>query len=329
MPKLFAMITILLMEGDLSADPIENPLVLTVEAPSLAGNKIGDPAAVSVVVYLPPSYQNQQDRFYPVVYHLDGFDDRPRQINRWKNDFDELMGRGGNPEFLVVEPDQYNALYGSLFANSPVTGNWEDFVVHDLVSFIDAHFRTLKSASSRALTGFYTGGGAAVRIAMKHPQQFSEVLVWSPALMKDGALKEAMAKNFFYSLERAVGAVFSPNLSLKPPHAEIPQFDGSSKDAIVIQNWERAFGHLEEKVQAFEDQKVPLRAVELRVGANDAVPWVYEGTLVFAELLKKAGSEVSLVVNRNGGDAHELTMSADSGRNDVLPFFRSHPLDGQ
>ncbi len=62
----------------------------------------------------------------------------------------------------MVIVNGYNILEGSFFNNSPITGNWEDFVVKDVVNYIDANFRTLPSADSRALIGLSMGGYGAL-----------------------------------------------------------------------------------------------------------------------------------------------------------------------
>jgi hypothetical protein len=299
---------------------IENPVI---DAPSLAGNRLGDPALVPTVVYLPPDYASHPDKRYPVLYHLNSFDDRPRQIARWQRDLDEAMGPQGDQAFIVVEPDAYNSLFGSLFANSPVSGNWEDFVANELVAWVDAHYRTRAERTGRALSGFYTGGAAAVLIGMKHPDTFARVLAFSPALMPDGSLQADMDKNWHFSLARAYGAAFAPDLQGARPWAGIPKFDGSPTDAALIDRWESGWGHLEQKVEAYRRQAGKLDYIEIRVGVNDAIPWLYRGCLRYDALMKAAGLPIQLVVNTNGGDAHELTMDWRSGPEVVVPFMKA------
>jgi S-formylglutathione hydrolase FrmB len=44
---------------------------------------------------------------------------------------------------MCVSVDMTTPLGSSWYVNSPVTGNWENFVVQELVPYSDANFRTL------------------------------------------------------------------------------------------------------------------------------------------------------------------------------------------
>ena len=64
--------------------------------------------------------------------------------------------------------------------NSSVTGNWEDFVVKELVPDIDANFRTLANRDSRGIAGDRMGGYGAIRFGMRHPDVFGSVYALHP-----------------------------------------------------------------------------------------------------------------------------------------------------
>jgi S-formylglutathione hydrolase FrmB len=68
---------------------------------------------------------------------------------------------------------------GSMYSNSPTTGDWERFVAEDLVAFIDSHYRTLAKPISRGLAGQFMGGYGALRIGMKRPDVFSSLYIMS------------------------------------------------------------------------------------------------------------------------------------------------------
>ena len=44
---------------------------------------------------------------------------------------------------IIVVPNGKNKYLGSFYANSSSTGNWDDYVTRDVVTYIDAHYRTL------------------------------------------------------------------------------------------------------------------------------------------------------------------------------------------
>ena len=62
-----------------------------------------------------------------------------------------------------------------MFSSSVTTGDFENFVAHDVVSYIDAHYRTMPNRSSRGLVGHSMGGYGASRIGMKHADVFGSL----------------------------------------------------------------------------------------------------------------------------------------------------------
>src|SRR5204863_6139881 len=64
---------------------------------------------------------------------------------------------------------------GSQYVNSTATGRYEDYVVDELVPFVDAHFRTLASRDHRGVVGKSSGGYGALVLGMRHPDVFGAV----------------------------------------------------------------------------------------------------------------------------------------------------------
>jgi hypothetical protein len=63
----------------------------------------------------------------------------------------------------------------SWYVNSPVTGNWEDFMIQELVPYMDANFKTLSNRDSRGIAGDFMGAYGAIRFGMRHPDVFGSV----------------------------------------------------------------------------------------------------------------------------------------------------------
>ena len=93
---------------------------------------------------------------------------------------------------------------GSFYVNSPVTGNWEDFITQDVVGYVDSHFRTLAQAESRGITGHSMGGFGALNIAMHRPDVFSAVYSMSPGLFDENGLQESQMFDNDSLIERFV-----------------------------------------------------------------------------------------------------------------------------
>ena len=153
----------------------------------LEGNVLGDSPVRPMLVYLPPSYHRDASRRYPVVYLLHGATSVPEE---WIDGsyqgmnlgvvLDSLIAAKTIPELIVVMPNANNKLGAGFYANSPATGNWEDFIVRDVVGHVDRKYRTVARGSRRALVGHSMGGFGALAIAFRHPQQFGLVYAVSP-----------------------------------------------------------------------------------------------------------------------------------------------------
>ena len=121
----------------------------------------------AVTVLLPADYA-QSSRRYPVLYllHGGGQDHRAFAARGW---FAAQATRG----LIIVTPNAGESWY----VNSVVDpkAKFEDFVVKDLVSYIDTNYRTMASRQSRAVAGVSMGGWGAMLLGLKHHQLFAAV----------------------------------------------------------------------------------------------------------------------------------------------------------
>jgi hypothetical protein len=144
----------------------------------LAGNKIGVSPIRSLVVYLPPGYSDSETTRYPVIYFLPpGWGSYRAMFDQdgAQGLFDKAIQHGAVNQFIFVSADMNTPLGSSWYVNSPVTGNWEDFMIEELVPYIDANFRTLANRDSRGIAGDYMGGHGAIRFGMRRPDVFGSV----------------------------------------------------------------------------------------------------------------------------------------------------------
>jgi enterochelin esterase-like enzyme len=85
------------------------------------------------------------------------------------------MCRGIIKKMILVMSDGHNRYRGSHYVNSPVTGNWADFITYDLAKYIDSTYRTIPSAHSRGLTGHSMGGRGTLYLGMNYPEVFCTI----------------------------------------------------------------------------------------------------------------------------------------------------------
>lgn len=164
----------------------------SIPAPSLRGNLVGEPVEQPIVVYLPPGYASDGER-YPVVYFLPGYATGVEALlNGTFQGFalpvvmDSLIAQGAIEKMIVVVVSGRSVLGGSFFVNSPVTGNWENFLVRDVVRYVDEEYKTLPFRETRGIAGHSTGGTAALQVGLNHPDVFSAVYSLSPGFFDGG-----------------------------------------------------------------------------------------------------------------------------------------------
>ncbi len=165
-----------------------NQLVYVVhESEVLADNPLGDPHVREFPVYLPPQYDAEPDRRFPVTWLLAGYTGwasmKATKERAWAESLpDELDRRmtSDDPDerlepMIVAFADCFTRFGGSQFRNSPVTGRYEDYLVGELVPFVDERFRTIADRDHRAVMGKSSGGYGAMIMGMWHPDVFGLV----------------------------------------------------------------------------------------------------------------------------------------------------------
>ncbi|MGH9106431.1 MAG: alpha/beta hydrolase [Acidimicrobiales bacterium] len=152
---------------------------LTVPAPSLAGNPLGDPAERPLRVYLPPGYAGDGGRRYPSMYVLQGYTghlgmagNRSAFRLTFLEMADEMFSGGNAPPCIVVFVDAWTAYGGSQFVDSAGTGRYHSYLCDDVVPFIDGRFRTMAAREHRGLHGKSSGGFGAMITPMLRPDLF-------------------------------------------------------------------------------------------------------------------------------------------------------------
>ena len=225
---------------------------IKVHGKSLEGNLEGDSPDRDVFVYLPPSYGTDKNRHYPVVYFLHGYGINAEAY--WNRmtvpaTADKVMTDGTVHEMILVNPDAYTIYNGSMYSNSPTTGDWETYITRDLVDYIDGHYRTIANRDSRGLAGHSMGGYGTLRIAMKYPEVYSSIYAMSscclmnnpgaprPPARQSAATPENQDKGEkagrsgraggFANVLSAEGAAWSPNPQNAPKFFDLPTENGT------------------------------------------------------------------------------------------------------
>jgi enterochelin esterase-like enzyme len=141
----------------------------------LADNPWGDPADREVAVYLPPGYSESGGPCV-ALWDLAAFTNSgPGHLN-WRNHgenlparLDRLIAEGAMEPAVVVIPDCYTSLGGNQYVNSPAVGRYADYLVEELVPFVESRINLVRSRAGRGVFGKSSGGYGALFHAMHYP----------------------------------------------------------------------------------------------------------------------------------------------------------------
>lgn len=318
-----------------SPPPVPGAKPVTVEhikvhSAAIAGNLEGESADRDVIVLLPPGYDRDKSRRYPVVYALHGFFIGAEQ---WTQEIhvpqtiEDAFAKGSRP-MIVVLPDSKTVYGGSMYSSSATTGDFERFIAHDLVAYIDAHYRTIPDRLSRGLVGHSMGGYGATRIGMKHPDVFGSLYIMSPCCLSFSKMKpmgaatekavralkspaDSAALPWYVHPQLALAAAWSPDPKKPPLYLDLPYENGAAQ-ADVLAKWSA------NEPLVFIDQYVDnlreYRAIAIDVGDQD--PLRFDAAKLHG-ILDRYGITNSFTIY------HGTHTSAVAYRvqNHVLPFF--------
>jgi len=315
-----------------------------IQSKSFAENKIGTNPVRKVVVYLPPAY-NESARRFPVIYFLASpFDRSFRAIfddNRAEAVFDRAIGDGAIGKFIVVCPDMTTPLGSSWYVNSPVTGNWEDFLVKELVPYIDANFRTMASRDSRGITGIFMGGHGAIRFAMKYPEVFGSVYGLHPVGTGSG-LKIMLSLPNWTILENAktlsdvradgystiftgIFQAFLPNVNKPPLYVDLAVHKNGDDLAIDSKLAGRVRDNffLESLIPQYAENMKSLRGFRFDWARSDPNQDHVYSNQAFTHKLNEFGI-VHEAEEYNGTWGEQYWGEEGRISTEVLPFFQRH-----
>jgi len=141
-------------------------------------------------IFLPPGYSENNQKRYPVIYFYHGWSQRyfgsgPDGYNSFEkgddNNGDNIAAFVADNEVIVVKPDGYNRSPGEEYYLRPYNiGPVETYRQYplyfpELVSYVDANYRTVPDRNHRAISGLSMGGFMCFWIGGKYPQLVSAI----------------------------------------------------------------------------------------------------------------------------------------------------------
>lgn len=302
-----------------------------IEGAHLAGNLLGDPSERDLFVYLPPGYEDSEVR-YPVAYLLHAFGssaaqlvtpalDRQRWVPPLEDVLDPVFGRLGVAPMLVVIPDGWTSYGCGQWVDSPVGGNFEQYLIDDVVAHVDSHYRTVADSTSRGVLGYSSGGSGAWHLASRNPGTFGAM-----AVLSGDSFLDLTHKSFVYDyldsiwpeppngpvegndlsqLVYAYSSCYSPNPDNRPFYVDLPVSFPSGE--LLDEVWDRwlSFDPVVNWKERVENLK-SLSGILLDVGRHDdhRLQW---GHRLLSHYLFEAGvaHEASENEGNHGGRSRE------------------------
>ena len=314
------------------------------EGSHLAGNLLGDPSERDLFVYLPPGYE-ESDRRYPTAYLLQAYGTTAAEMvtpatdgQRWspplEDVLDPVFGRMEASPMIVAIPDGWSRWGCGQWVDSPVTGNFEQYLLHDVVPAVDAVYRTIPNARSRGVFGFSSGGFGAWNVVSRNPDVFCALAMLSgdsfldmthkfmPYKYFDSIWPEApngpIEGNIWSELVYDYSATYSPNPDRPPFYVDLPVAWPSGE--LIQEVWDRwlAFDPVV-NVHDRLDNLRKLSGILLDAGSNDDYN-LHWGHRLLSHYLNEAGIAHEHRENsgNHGGRANERYQVALQWLSDVL-----------
>lgn len=303
----------------------------SIPAPALTGNLIGEPLVQDIGICLPAGY-SQGEKAYPVLYYLTGFTEDYKA--RTQAFLAALQQSGA--ETLVVVINGYNRFGGSWYANSPVTGHWEDYVVADVTGYVDSHFSTRATAEGRGLVGHSMGGAGVLSISMQRPGVFSFAYAMSPAVFRnedfdktglDFAILHLVAENYSAMNPQQAALAYPEDIGNLPasfywtlgyasafaPQPEgLPPFVHTEREAYLS-----GAGNLTDRIQTFRQPLSELHTLAIDYGSQDENGWIAAGCEELGRQLESQGVPHTLAPYK-GDHNNQITIRLEQV---VIPQF--------
>lgn len=298
------------------------PILVTIDAKSLEGNKLGTATSREIAVILPPSYASSPERVYPVVYVLAGHDSTLYSMLPIKPVLREKLPPAGN-ELILVFLDAKNELGGAFYKNSPISGNWGDYVARDVVNYIDTHYRTIKASSSRGVVGHSMGGSGALQLILEYPDIFSAGYAISPGVFSENGMKNSQLvangsiRERFYQIQEQIadlplaqaqaklietaktgaydwrwsigyGMAYVPEATAPMLMMPFPVQAGGQINEATWGMWAEGFGNWNAKIKTFDRRLRELRGLAIDCAEQDEYAWIPEGCHYLDQQLTEA-----------------------------------------
>jgi S-formylglutathione hydrolase FrmB len=141
------------------------------------------PGSVGYCAMLPPSYDANPGKRFPVLYFLHGLgsDQTFLASSGASSVIEEAWEQKRLGEFVIITPQGENSFYINSRDGHVL---YEDFFIREFIPQMEKRFRLTGTRDGRAIEGISMGGYGALRFAFKYPRMFVSVAAHMPALLE-------------------------------------------------------------------------------------------------------------------------------------------------
>lgn len=229
---------------ELQSDPMKNPAFaqqgLMSDAPTGQYVSVTIPGPLSgqnqpATIWLPPSYLEQPDRFYPVIMGFSGIPGSPDTI---VHNFDPgsvintLINKGIMREAIVVLPTIFpNNVDTECVDASDGSTMMETYLYRDVVDWAKKNLRADPDKNGWASFGYSAGGFCSTMLTMRHPDIFTSSISLSGLFTASFEGRNLLAKDETkYDLAKIAVS--------NPPEADL-WFMTAKDDPASYQSWQK------------------------------------------------------------------------------------------
>ena len=141
----------------------------------LKSNKLKDPYVRDIIIYIPPGYRASYSHGYIAAFALVGFGGQGKMLlntdplaENIEDRMNRLISQRKCGSMILVLIDCFTRFGGNQYINSSATGRYEDYIINEIVPFIDKTY----NISAHAVWGKSSGGYGSIVLGMRHPETF-------------------------------------------------------------------------------------------------------------------------------------------------------------
>lgn len=151
---------------------------------------------VGYSIYLPPDYDINNSRKYPVLYLLHGYSDDETawvQFGSVNKAADNAIKNGEISPMIIVMPNGELNWYVNSFDNKV---RWMDMFTQEFMPTVEKEFKIREKKEFRAISGLSMGGYGAFMMCLKNPNLFGYCAGLSAALWTDQQVLKERSENY-------------------------------------------------------------------------------------------------------------------------------------